>query len=69
MENLQKPWMHFSGTAINNYVATFLKADTVSSENRPKPCITVYFGRLKTSLSSFYKYFAPLAQAPIKSFG
>jgi len=40
-----------------------------ASESWPKPCSTMLSGRLSSSISSFYKYFAPLEQAPIKRFG
>ena len=46
----------------------FLKANAVSSESRPTPCSIMSRGRLSSSISSFYKYFTPLEQEPIRRF-
>ena len=50
------------------HVTTFLKVVSVSSERRLIPCSTLSIGRLSSSISSFYKYFAPLEQEPNRRF-
>lgn len=51
-----------------SHVTTFKRTTAVSSENRPNPCSTFARGRISSSISPFYKYFAPLEQEPIWQF-